>query len=174
VFACGILTFYILKSLPESFRTKRNGLVLFSTGLIVLYNAVGIGGHRLITEQVVFALGFLPLILSVAIYPLPLLVNSAVGFLGRISYSFYLMHFVLMAGILQVFHDHFQFIFSHPLLAYFLLFAATLAVATPVSWITYTLIEQPFIRLGSSLVRRLNSVPEKATKATAALTPTDS
>jgi peptidoglycan/LPS O-acetylase OafA/YrhL len=174
VFACGILSFYIHKSLPESFQSKRNGLVLLAAGMMVLYNAVGIGNHRLISEQVVFALGFLPVILSLAIYPLPLLVNAAIGFLGRISFSFYLIHFVLMAGIIQVFQAHLQVIFEKPSLAYVLLFAATLAVATPVSWLTYKFIEQPFIRLGSSLVRRLNAIPTKPAKTAGALAPTDS
>jgi peptidoglycan/LPS O-acetylase OafA/YrhL len=161
VFACGILTFYILKALPETFHSQRNGLLLLSTSLMVLYNAVGISGHRLIPEQVFFALGFLLFILALAIYPLPLLVNSATGFLGRISYSFYLMHFLLMVGIIHVFQSSFPADFSKPWLAYILLFIATLVVSIPVSWVTYKTIEQPFIRLGASLIRRLNANLER-------------
>jgi peptidoglycan/LPS O-acetylase OafA/YrhL len=174
VFACGILTYYLLRTLPESSRNRRNGLLLLATSLMLLYNAVGIGSHRLIPEQLVFALGFLPLILGLAIYPLPLLVNGATCFLGRISYSFYLMHFVIMEEELRLVHAYFPYIFSTPALAYVALFGMTLALATPVAWTTYKLVEQPFIRLGSSLVRRLNAIPEKVPKTAAVLAPTDS
>lgn len=174
VFACGILTYYILKSLPDGFRTKRNGLLLLCVGLMVLYNAVDIGGHRLLPEQVVYALGFMPFMLGVAIYPVPLLVNSAVSFLGRVSYSFYLMHFVVMDVEIRLFHTYWPGVFLHPALAYFAIFAATLALATPLSWLTYTFIEQPFIKLGSAIVRRLNTVAPATPKTAGVLTPSDS
>jgi peptidoglycan/LPS O-acetylase OafA/YrhL len=174
VFACGILTYYIFKSLPESFRTKRNGIALLCAALIALYNAVDIGSHRILPEQVVFGLGFLLFILALAIYPLPLVVNPAVRFLGRISFSFYLMHFVIMDAEIRFFQTFLPHLYSRPAVAFVLLFAATLALATPVSWMTYTFIEQPFIRLGSTIVRRLNAVSEKTPKATVVLTPSDS
>jgi peptidoglycan/LPS O-acetylase OafA/YrhL len=174
VFACGILTYYILKALPEGFRTKRNGVLLLCAAMMILYNAVDIGNHRLLPEQVVFALGFLPLILAVAIYPVPALVNPAVSFLGRISYSFYLMHFVVMDAEVRLFHSYLPGLFSHPAVAYLAFFAATLALATPLSWLTYKFIEQPFIRLGSALVHRLNAAPAKAPKTAPILTPSDS
>jgi peptidoglycan/LPS O-acetylase OafA/YrhL len=174
VFACGILTFYLLKAMPEGFHTRRNGLLLLCAALMLLYNAVDIGSHRLLPEQVVFALGFLPLMLAVAIHPFPLVVNPAVCFLGRISYSFYLMHFVVMDAEVRWCHRLLPGLFTHPALAYLALFALTLVLATPVAWTTYRFVEQPFIRLGSGIVRRLNAAPEKTPKAAAVLTPTDS
>jgi peptidoglycan/LPS O-acetylase OafA/YrhL len=170
VFACGILTFYVLKALLETFRTKRNGLLVLAAAAMFLYSAVGINSHRLIPEQVFFALGFLLLILALAIYPLPLLVNPAVCFLGRISYSCYLMHFVIMLGVVPKFNFLSKLYFSDSMQAYVLLFAATLALTIPVSWMTYKIIEQPFIRLGSSYVRRLNAVLAKEMKDPIAVT----
>lgn len=174
VFACGILTYSILKVLPAEFRTKRNGVLLLCAAIMILNNAVDIGSHRLFPEQFMFALGFLPLMLALAIYPLPLLVNPAISFLGRISYSFYLMHFVVMDAEVRLFHLRLPGLFNHPALAYLAFFTATLALATPLSWLTYKFIEQPFIRLGSWMVRRLNETPTAATKTAPLLTPSDS
>jgi peptidoglycan/LPS O-acetylase OafA/YrhL len=128
---------------------------------MLLYSAVGIGSHRLIPEQVFFAFGFLLLILALAIYPLPLLVNPAVCFLGRISYSCYLTHLAIMLGVIPHFKLFSKLYFSDSIKAYVLLFAATLALTIPVSWVTYKIVEQPFIRLGSTLVRRLNAGLER-------------
>jgi peptidoglycan/LPS O-acetylase OafA/YrhL len=164
VFACGILAYYIFKSLPESFRSRRNGLLLLVTALTSVYTVVGINGYRLISVPTFFALGFILLVLALAIYPFPVLVNPVTCFLGRISYSVYLMHFLILQLAIQAFQAYLPVAFSKPLLAYVLLFAATLAFVTPLSWMTYKLIEQPFIRLGSSLVRRLNSASESGLK----------
>ena len=160
VFACGILTFLILKKVPETIRSKRNGLLMLAAAGILLYSVVGIGSHRLIPEHVFFAFAFLLLIIALAIYPPPLLVNSAVCFLGRISYSCYLMHFVIMLGVMPHLDFLSKLYYSGSLKAYALLFTATVLLTVLVSWITYKLIEQPFIRLGSSLASRLNSDSE--------------
>ena len=81
---------------------------MLATALLFLYSIVGIGDRRLIPEQVFFALGFMLLILSLAIYPMPILINPAICFLGQISYSCYLMHFVVMLCVIP----HFGF-FPH-------------------------------------------------------------
>jgi peptidoglycan/LPS O-acetylase OafA/YrhL len=164
VFACGILTYYILKSVPESFRSKQNGLLLLAVALAFLYSIAGIGDRRLIPEHVFFALGYLPFILALAIYPLPLLVNPAICYLGRISYSCYLMHFVIMQGVIPHLDYFSGLVDSHSFKGYVLLFAASLALTIAVSWLTYNLIEQPFIRLGSYLARRVNTASEPELK----------
>jgi len=84
------------------------------------------------------------------------------------------MHFVVMDAEVRLFHSYLPGLFAHPAVAYLAFFAATLALATPLSWLTYKFIEQPFIRLGSSIIHRLNAVPEKAPKAAPILTPSDS
>jgi peptidoglycan/LPS O-acetylase OafA/YrhL len=84
------------------------------------------------------------------------------------------MHFVVMDVEMSLFHAWLPGVFAHPALAYFAIFAATLGLATPVSWLTYTFIEQPFIKLGAAIVRRLNAPAPSAPKTAALLTPSDS
>jgi peptidoglycan/LPS O-acetylase OafA/YrhL len=174
VFACGILGYYVFKAMPAGFHNRRNGFLLLATASMALYNAVDIGGHRLLPEQAVYGLGFLLLVLSQAVYPFPLFVNPAVCFLGRISFSFYLLHFVIMDAEIRLFHAFLPGVYSRPALAYVALAAATLVITIPLAWLTYTCVEQPFIKLGSNIVRRLNSAPELAPKTAGALTSSDS
>lgn len=160
VFACGILAYYTIKAVPAAFHSRNNGLLVLAGATTFLCSVVGIGNRRLISEQAFFALGFLLLIVALAIYPPPLLVNTAICFLGRISYSCYLMHFVILLGVVPRIDLFSKLYFSHSLEAYASLFAVTLALTILVSWLTYNFIEQPFIRLGSTLARRLNTVSE--------------
>jgi peptidoglycan/LPS O-acetylase OafA/YrhL len=173
VFACGILTYYIYKALPDTFHTRRNAYILLAAGLMALYNAVDIGSHRILPEHVVFALGFLLFLLAQSIYPFPFMVNPVTCFLGRISFSFYIVHFAIMDAEIRLLHAHFDGMFSRPALAYLVLMMVTLALTIPVSWLTYTFIEQPFIRLGSKIVRRLNAL-YAAPKVAPVLAPSDS
>jgi peptidoglycan/LPS O-acetylase OafA/YrhL len=168
VFACGILAYYIFKAMPEGFHNRQNGWLLLATAAMALYNAVDIGSHRILPEQVVFGLGFLLLVLSQAVRPLPLLVNPVVCFLGRISFSFYLLHFVVMDAEVRGFHAFIPGIYARPALAYVGLAAATLVITVPLAWLTYTIIEQPFIRMGAAIVRRLNSAPAVTPKSVVA------
>jgi peptidoglycan/LPS O-acetylase OafA/YrhL len=171
VFACGILAFYLVKALPEKFHTKQNGTILLAAALALLICAVGIGSHGIFTEPVVFALGFLLLMLALAVYPLPLIVNPAIRFLGRVSYSFYLLHFVFMDWEIKFLRAHFPNIFDNALVAYFVLFAITLVIVTTVSWLTWKFIEQPFIQLGARLARRLNDSVQKTSAPATGLKP---
>jgi peptidoglycan/LPS O-acetylase OafA/YrhL len=160
VFACGIFAYRTLKAMPETMRSKRNGLLVLAAAVMFLFSVVGISDHRLIPTQVFFALGFLLLVVALAIYPLRLLVNPAICGLGRISYSCYLMHFGIMLALMPQFSFFSRLFFSHSLKAYVVLFGATVVLTVLVSLITYNVIEQPFIRLGAYLAHRLNSASE--------------
>ena len=169
VFACGILAFYCVKALPEKFHLPRNGMIVLAGALGLLFLAVGIGSHGVFTETVIFGLGFLLLVVALAIYSPPVIVNPAMRFLGRVSYSFYLLHFVFMDLEIKFIRAHFSNVFESPLLAYFILFGVTLFIVTPVSWLTWKFIEQPFIQLGVSLAQRLNTAVQKTSAPSASL-----
>jgi peptidoglycan/LPS O-acetylase OafA/YrhL len=165
VFACGILGFRIVQALPAGFFNKLNGRVFMLSAAAGLYSIAGAPGDahgRLIPNQVNFAFCFLLFILSLAVFPHPWFVNRGTCFLGRISYSFYLLHFVIIAVVVDVLHSWLPGIFSHPLVAYVTLFIATLLLAVPASYLTYKVIEQPFIHLGRVLILRLGSERKSA------------
>jgi len=98
----------------------------------------------------VFACMFMGLALS----PWRLVVNRATRFLGKISYSVYLVHTTVIFFLAPVYH----WIYRHApsLTACFLAsLALTLLLVLPLSWLTYRFVEEPGIRLGKRISRRL-------------------
>ena len=69
-----------------------------------------------------------------------LFANRAVHFLGLVSYSLYLWHFVVMQQLIQVFGDPYA---QMPQLPKFLL---TTFVVLSIAWASYWFIERPFFR----------------------------
>lgn len=171
VFACGILSFYLVKALPQKYHTKQNGLMLLGISITWLLGVVGASTHVVFLLPLAFALGFLLLMLGLAIYPVPLIVNFALRFLGRISYSFYLLHFVFLEWEIKFLRAHYASVFDQPLLAYLVLSVVTLAIVSPASFITWHLIEQPFIKLGLKLAKQLSASSEKSLAAQTGFTP---
>jgi peptidoglycan/LPS O-acetylase OafA/YrhL len=72
-----------------------------------------------------------------------LLDNAPLRWLGTISYSMYLWHFVIRQWLADYLHAP----------SFLLLLVATLALTTVCASITYLLIERPGIRLGAALLR---------------------
>jgi len=93
------------------------------------------------------------------IRPHKIIVNRVVCWIGKVSFSAYLVHFALMtifsdaAELVQ--HFHFKIIFL-------LLASTTIALST----ISYLLIEAPIIRFGNKLARMVSLRPQNALRFT--------
>jgi peptidoglycan/LPS O-acetylase OafA/YrhL len=171
VFACGIVTYFVSQSLPSQFLTKKIGLLLLATAAVLIQAAVGVGAHGFIPipEQLYFSVGFLFIFLGLKCYPTKVLVNSFTQFLGKISYSGYLVHFAALFICVKICHHYFQtlmilpdlniltaggvIVSAHQTTRFILLFITTVMLTIPIAWLTYKFIEAPFISLGSRLVR---------------------
>ncbi len=94
------------------------------------------------------------LILGFALCPTKVLVNRVTDFLGRISYSMYLVHSPINQSLGPVYAwIKRQNLPATP--AYFLALGVSLAVIVPVAVLTYTLIEKPGMRLGRAVIGRV-------------------
>lgn len=80
-----------------------------------------------------------------------------VKFYGAISYSFYLMSLfsIHVAGIVVADTLGHEFLAGHGLLGVVLVFVFALAICTPLSWLSYSVVERPFMRLGRQLAARI-------------------
>ena len=123
----------------------------------------------LLTATVLLYLSFIPfdygtlygtsftalLLLSLSLYPWPALVNSPTRFLGRVSYSIYLIHFVIIQrvqGWIDL-HD----LSWHPATRFAACLAATLLLTTLLAYCSWRWVEEPGKRLGRVLTARLES-----------------
>ena len=157
VFACGILAFQIVKAIPKSFQTKTNGLLFAASFLILFYVSMKSSFTPFMSRQAFLSLSFALWIIGLSIYPIPIFVNSVTCFLGRISYSFYLLHFLMLKFAAYALHPILEKV-AAPLFTFVLLFASALALTAAASYLTYRFVEQPFIGLSRKLILRPNGV----------------
>lgn len=80
------------------------------------------------------------------------LLNRGWSWIGRLSYSMYLTHMLVLGLIVQV-----KLPFA-PLVSLTLMFIMTLLFTIGLSWFTYSWIEQPGIRWGKKLISRMKPV----------------
>lgn len=100
-------------------------------------------------------IAFVLLILSLSLTPNRFIVNKFTQFFGTISYSLYLIHPFIIDPLKPVY----AFIYDHTIystdISLFLCILLTLLIATPISLLTYRLIETPGIRWGKEVLKKL-------------------
>ncbi|WP_225999221.1 acyltransferase family protein [Paenibacillus sp. BJ-4] len=141
VFGLGILLFFIWKNERhwKSIDRVSGGLLLVS----VLF--------AFFTGMTDYLIGAGLLLGAYALYhwqPMWLL-NRVWSWIGRLSYSMYLTHMLVLGLIIQI-----KFPFA-PTVNLIMMFMMTLLFTTGLSWLTYTWIEQPGIRSGKKLISRM-------------------
>ena len=160
IFLLGILGYFIWKDLivgsrmPETARRTISALLLV-LALVSYFTLLPFNYETLYQESMVG----LFLLLSLSLHSWSILVNPATRILGKISFSVYLLHFVVFfavkAWIARSVGIH-PFL-SSPMVQFAGCFAVTLAVTLPLAYLTWRWIEEPGIRAGRRLIARLES-----------------
>ena len=160
-FAIGLLIWAIYHRIENSDRV-RVGRICLLVSIVVMTLMFWYGpvvDTRLVTVQPVpiflivgWGLAFGLLVLSQALHPSILIVNPVTKFLGKISYSLYLMHPLLIwtSGITPWAAG----LTDNPYLVIPVVAVVTLIVAVPIAYVLYLLVEAPFI----ALARRLTAL----------------
>jgi peptidoglycan/LPS O-acetylase OafA/YrhL len=160
VFAGGILTYQLSRALPDKFLTRRNGWSLLAAAALVLQAVISAGKPGFFPMSMEYAAGFLVVFLALRCHPAKIMVNPFTQLLGRISYSGYLLHFALLALVVEISQRYFPDWSAHNTRQFLFLLAATLALTIPAAWLTFKWVESPFISLGARLVRYSESRPQ--------------
>lgn len=140
VFCLGITAYFAAQP-----REALRPLTLLLLGLAIVWLSVeGIPPHF------VYASAFALLLLALRQHPYRLLVNPFFTFLGKISFSVYLIHFIVLHWLVTYrFVDYLPVTDARSAVLNFLLrYSVLLGISAAVSTLTYYGIEQPFMKLG--------------------------
>lgn len=161
VFCLGILLFFLLKDKinPVSFKPnhlKSDLLILIAMmWLLILGIAGGVGGPYF-PSHFLFGIGFVMLAYGLGIREKHFLVNKVSVFIGKISFSMYLIHFFVLDIIFMFFGKRLLGEFSNPVVL-IILFISTLLIATMLSYLLYRFIELPGVKLGRKISANLKA-----------------
>ena len=153
-FACGILAYHLTRHLEGQRPNRSTGASLLAVAALWIYTVIDIGKQRWVVEPSFFALGFLPLIVGLKAWPAAALVNPVTQFLGKVSYSAYLLHFAVLEAASNSLDTFLEPEWQEGLPSFALLFVITLLGTAPLAWLTYRCVERPCIELGAQLIRR--------------------
>lgn len=150
IFGLGILVYLILKEKPERNLQLGNALLVFFAFLYIAFLQTG-SYVESIPHHFFYGIAFLLLTLGLYFNPTKLLVNSFTKWIGKISYSLYLVHFVFLPYLrgwinLDGIGKTAQFS---------LYFLILLAISSAISFITYQVIELPSMNAGKKLIHKL-------------------
>lgn len=163
VFLAGVLVFHLVKGrlgIVDDSPVRRSRGRAMILGGVMLFAALlngwlpNIFGSPYYWQAVVAGL----LLVGLCDAPVALVVNRATTYLGKLSYSIYLVH----PTVLYLLNPVYQWLFEHvptKSAAFLSCFAVSLAIVVAISEVTFRLIEKPGIALGRSLDQRwLNRV----------------
>jgi peptidoglycan/LPS O-acetylase OafA/YrhL len=160
IFALGILAYFIGKG---DYKVKASSfLVLAATCFIYCYLEI--------PEHFAYSLVFFALLFALSRQSIKLFANPVMCFIGKISFSIYLVHFAILYWLKATNSSDFISVssFATALINYGIRYGVVLTLSCILCYFTYQYIELPFMNLGKKLIQRLT--PEKESLPESALT----
>lgn len=160
IFSIGIICYYIYQYISSNvkFTEKmlRYALYIFLMSLYSLnfFHIIGLTPDSLIPLHYWEALAFGSLLLSLALYPNKLFVNKITKFYGKISYSTYLVHPILISYLIPTYEYIYRYESIHTVFLFCFCIILTLTLLSPLAMLTYYLVERPCLKYGMHLLYR--------------------
>lgn len=156
VFACGIILYYLITAPITEWRI--DPFVLFILALLFLAQYLTQTSF-IFPVHIRFAMAFALLGFALSQKEFSILVNPVTTYIGKISYSMYLVHFAILFWLTK-----FNYVDFAPtgipyfsLVNYALRFCFLLSITVAISSCTYYLIEVPLQNIGKSIVKKRES-----------------
>lgn len=149
VFALGILLYFCaIDNRKETVKFSGN-LLFFLGSLLCLQLATGV--EYIFPEYIVWAGVFFIITISLSRYSPIVLINPVINYIGKISFSMYLVHFAVLHW-LQYFN--FTAYFGNGTVDYITRFYIVIMFSMLLAALTYNYIELPFQNIGKILINR--------------------
>lgn len=155
VFALGLVAYHLIpwaRSTGEaaSWKLMAAGAVLLALTAWGPFPWTASLSHPMMWRDMVAAFGFLVIILALAAHPWKLLVNETTKQMGEVSFSTYLVQFVVIQVALSIL-GRTSISGWKAIVLYGIAIVVVATVTTMLATVTYRRIEKPFIRLGHRL-----------------------
>ena len=149
IFALGIIMYFLISE--EHAIKKISGKPIFVFCIIYLAKLVT-GNDAVIPFHIFFGIAFLLLGVALSKFRFKLIVNPIMQYIGKISFSMYLVHFSVIHWL-----SNLQFIeySSNGLLNYVARFSLVTCLTVLISSLLYRVIEIPFQKIGKKIIDKL-------------------
>ena len=157
IFALGMVAFFLYDRFIQGKFRPRSWAVAWVAAAVFGYTAL-LSGRLTVLFDGLYWQGVIysGLLLGLSIAPLGLFVNRMTRFYGKISYSVYLNHPTLIFALIPVYRIIYG-VHVPTTLQYGACLLLTLSLLTVLSYCTYRFIEEPGMRLGSRLIKKIPS-----------------
>jgi len=154
IFVFGILGYYIASRSSEFHLTKPLGAALVCGAFYGFYSLLN-GGLNVIFPDPIYwqAVLYTLLLVGMFVYPAAILVNRFTSFLGKISYSIYLIHPTIIVLLLPVYKSIYAWALPNSV-KFGISAAITASCVITVSYLTFLSIEKPGISVGRRLLKQ--------------------
>lgn len=159
IFGLGILLYFLVEDAQAGSRLSGKWLLGLSgvmLAFLMIMDRLPIPSvfWLVLPEPVLYGVAFLLLALGLSRYPWPVLVNPMIGYIGKISFSLYLVHFAVLHGLKMANLTDFV---NQPIVDLGIRYMMVLGLSGLLASLCYRFIEVPGQQLGSRVIRRLEA-----------------
>jgi peptidoglycan/LPS O-acetylase OafA/YrhL len=162
IFALGILAYFIFVKIRHT-TSPELGWVLIICSSFFFFNLLTINEvyGAFLPELFYYGLIFLLIIIGVYLAAPAIIINPFTIWVGRISFSLYLIHFIVIDFLLTIFPA--GIIGLGKTINFFVFFIFTIILSCLISHITYKYIEAPGMQAGRTLIQKINQTSRSHT-----------
>jgi len=150
IFSLGIIMYFVVLKNESLAGITGKSLLLFS-GVLLLDLATG--AQLIFPKHIFFGIGFLLFGVALSRYHSSIFVNPVINYIGKISFSMYIVHFAVLHWLTA---GNFTHLFHSPVLNYLGCFLLLMVITGIIASIFYNLVELPCQNIGKSLIKKMD------------------
>jgi peptidoglycan/LPS O-acetylase OafA/YrhL len=151
VFSLGIIMYFIIIEKQNIYDISKKYLLLFS---ICLLGQLTTGRTIILPNHINFGIGFFLFAIAISKYKCKIFINSLFIYIGKISYSMYLVHFGILGLLTKI---EFVNYVDNGIFNYIIRFIIVTIITVILSTVSYNIIEKPFQKIGKNIIKKIEN-----------------